>query len=80
MRSNCDNAIQLKWSERKGCQIFEVKMKELNEYEDVRFHNEMMIYETNYHSGVDSREKGRQEGYFEDKYPCLQNYGNVYPK
>lgn len=43
------STIQLKQSEQKGCQMFAIKMEEINESNEIKFHDDMMIYETSYH-------------------------------
>lgn len=62
---------QLKWNERNYCQAFTIKMEKINESNDVRYHDDMMMYETSYHHREGSRDREKPEESFEERYPCL---------
>lgn len=40
----------------------------------------MMMYETSYHHGEGSSESGNPKESFEERYPYVQNYQNMFPK
>lgn len=50
--------MQLKRSNRKGCQVFAVKMEEIGEFEEVVYQDNMMMYEMTSHKREEYMESG----------------------
>ncbi|XP_059068640.1 uncharacterized protein LOC131859116 [Cryptomeria japonica] len=74
------SAMQLRRSEKKGCQIFAVKMDEIRDAKDVLYQDDMMMYENCNRHEKEFGEVEEPEEPFDVKYPYLLDFQDVFPK